>query len=102
MATCPKGHTSVATDYCDECGVAMSPPATPAPSTSESPAAAAPSTVAPAAPSTGTGTVSWRVVATADRAYYDRMRAQAEPDAEPVAFPQFCPERRFALAGEQV
>ena len=20
MATCPKGHTSVATDYCDECG----------------------------------------------------------------------------------
>ena len=22
MATCPKGHTSTATDYCDECGAA--------------------------------------------------------------------------------
>jgi hypothetical protein len=146
MATCPKGHTSVATDYCDECGAAMSPSAPAAPSTSEaaaapdptvtgepcpecqaprdgrfcevcghdflaapsespassSPTPVAPSTVAPPISSTGTGTVSWRVVATADRAYYDRMQAQAEPDAEPVAFPQFCPERRFALTGEQV
>lgn len=147
MATCPKGHTSVATDYCDECGAAISPPASaaPAPSTSEpaapdptvtgepcpecqtprdgrfcevcghdflaapsaaSPAPAAPSTVAPPAPGpspgTGTAAVAWRVVATADRAYYDRMQAQAEPDAEPVPFPQFCPERRFALTGEQV
>jgi hypothetical protein len=137
MATCPKGHTSVATDYCDECGVAMSPsPSAAAPSTSEAPAAPDPTVTgepcpecqtprdgrfcevcghdflaspsapssepAPPTPSTGTGTVSWRVVATADRAYYDRMRAQTEPDAEPVAFPQFCPERRFALAGEQV
>ena len=35
MATCPKGHTSVATDYCDECGAPISPPASaaPAPST---------------------------------------------------------------------
>jgi hypothetical protein len=139
MATCPKGHTSVATDYCDECGAAISPP-TPAPSTSEPAAAldptvtgepcpecqtpragrfcevcghdflaspsaqaeATPSTVAPPPPVTGTGVAAWRVVATADRAYYDRMQAQAEPDAEPVAFPQFCPERRFALTGEQV
>ena len=158
MATCPKGHTSVATDYCDECGAAISPSASaaPAPSTSESSATpdptvtgepcpecqtprdgrfcevcghdflatpsasassspapsaspsapsaseSAPSTVAPATPATGTGTVAWRVVATADKAYYDRMRAQAEPDAEPVPFPQFCPERRFELSGEQV
>jgi hypothetical protein len=136
MATCPKGHTSVATDYCDECGVAMSPSPAAAPSTSEAAAApdptvtgepcpecqtprdgrfcevcghdflaspsAASSEPAPPPPSTGTGTVSWRVIATADRAYYDRMRAQTEPDAEPVSFPQFCPERRFALTGEQV
>src|SRR5262245_16173935 len=149
MATCPKGHASVATDYCDECGAPISPAASaaPAPSTSE-PAAAAPdptvtgepcpecqtprdgrfcevcghdffaspsaapaassaseptpSTVAPPTPNTGAGIVAWRVVATADKAYYDRMRAQAEPDAEPVPFPQFCPERRFDLSGEQV
>jgi hypothetical protein len=174
MALCPKGHTSVATDYCDECGAPISPPSpaagapaaatTPGPSTSEaapdptvtgepcpecqtaragrfcevcghdflaSPDAGQPSTVAPAAtaapapPSTAAavepapaavapappagsntnpagGGLAWRVVATADKAYYDRMRAQAEPDAEPVAFPPFCPERRFVLSGDQV
>jgi hypothetical protein len=140
MATCPKGHTSVATDYCDECGAAISPPTpTPAPASTVEPApdpavtgepcpecqtprdgrfcevcghdflaspSSSPSTVepvvAPAQPSPGTTTVSWRVVATADRTYYDRMQAQAEPDAEPVAFPPFCPERRFDLSGQQV
>jgi hypothetical protein len=44
----------------------------------------------------------WRVVASADRAYYDRMRAAGGADAEPVHFPAFCPERRFTLDGEQV
>ena len=136
MATCPKGHTSVATDYCDECGAAMSPtPAAPATaSTVEAPpdpavtgepcpecqtprdgrfcevcghdflAAPSPnpaSTVEPAAIPPAK-ILAWRVVATADRAYYDRMQAQAEPDAEPVAFPPFCPERRFELSGQQV
>jgi len=43
----------------------------------------------------------WLVVASADRAYYERMRA-AEPDAEVVEFPAFCPQRRFELTGEQV
>src|SRR5215831_14801984 len=42
MATCPKGHTSVATDYCDECGAPIAPPAAVA-----APAPAAPSTVEP-------------------------------------------------------
>jgi FHA domain len=155
MATCPKGHTSVATDYCDECGAAISPPTPaaapastvdPAPDptvtgepcpecqtprdgrfcevcghdflASPSAASSSPSppptptpsgtsstvepVVAPPSPSTGTGTAAWRVVATADRGYYDRMQAQAEPDAEPVPFPPFCPERRFDLSGQQV
>jgi hypothetical protein len=53
-------------------------------------------------PKRATGTVAWKVVATADRAYYDRMQEQAEPDAPPMPFPQFCPERRFALDGTQV
>ncbi len=30
------------------------------------------------------------------------MRAAALPDAEPIAFPAFCPERRFTLPGTQV
>jgi len=150
MPTCPKGHTSTATDYCDECGAPIggAPPAV-------APSSVAPSTVAPAvvepagdpcpecatprdgrfcevcghdflaepapgatppvSPSTpveatsestvepvaGT-TGTWRAVVVADRAYYDRMRAEAEPDAEPVAFPLYCPERRFGLTGTEV
>jgi hypothetical protein len=69
---------------------------------SAGPAAAQPAPSTVEGQTGGTGAVSWRVVVTADRAYYDRMQAQAEPDAEPVAFPQFCPERRFVLAGDQV
>jgi hypothetical protein len=42
------------------------------------------------------------VVVTADRAYYDRMRAVADPGAEDVPFPAYCPERRFTLTPPQV
>jgi hypothetical protein len=42
------------------------------------------------------------VVVTADRAYYDRMRQAADPEAQAVPFPAFCPERRFTLDGASV
>jgi hypothetical protein len=42
---------------------------------------------------------SWRLVASADRAYYARMSAA---DGDSVAFPAFCPDRRFALTGSQL
>jgi hypothetical protein len=45
---------------------------------------------------------SWRVVASADRAYYERMRATGEAGAEQVEFPAYCPQRRFALVGERL
>ncbi len=164
MATCPKGHESAATDYCDECGAPIGGAASPAsPAGSAAAEAAAPSREAapPPAPSepcpecatpragrfcevcghdflaigpgpsgeagppvpapsgeagpptgiaageggapagTAAGT-GWRVVVTADRAYYDRMRAAADPGAEDVPFPAYCPERRFALRPPQV
>jgi hypothetical protein len=159
MATCPKGHESTATDYCDECGApiggAAGTPAAEAPTPgpgsasasasgepcpecatpragrfcevcghdflavgldppAEMPAGetgpAVPTPSGEAGPATGapsgeggapTGT-AWRVVVTADRAYYDRMRAAADPGAEEVAFPAFCPDRRFALQPPQV
>lgn len=38
MSTCPAGHESASTDYCDTCGVAMAAPAMPAESMPSSPA----------------------------------------------------------------
>jgi hypothetical protein len=55
-----------------------------------------------AAPGKRSSATGWRVVVTADRSYYDRMRAAADADAEEVAFPAYCPERRFALVPPQV
>jgi hypothetical protein len=69
---------------------AASPDVAPAASTSEAAAQ-----VASAAPAT------WRLVATADRDYHARMEAEAAADAEPILFPEFYPERRFALDVER-
>src|ERR1044071_7839157 len=123
MATCPKGHESTATDYCDECGTPMGGAAGVGAGGSDGPLAAEAATPAgtgepcPACDTSRTGrfcevcghdflaaeldpngevatpapppdeagpkpntATGWRVVVTADRAYYDRMRAAADPD----------------------
>src|SRR6266508_3658511 len=144
MPTCPRGHDTVATDYCDECGTPIGAAVTPAPAPAAAPEQApaaggepcpdcatprtgrfcevcgwdfqaeappkppAPSKVEtaskaeagtpPAAPSN----VELRVLVSADRSYHSRMAAAAGPDAPSVAFPAFCPERRFALHGTQL
>jgi len=51
MPACPKGHTSVATDYCDECGAAIDPSRAPAPA---APVPAADASPAPPCPDCGT------------------------------------------------
>ena len=38
----------------------------------------------------------------ADRAYYDSVQAAGGPDAAGIAFPAYCPQRRFRLAGNEV
>ncbi|GAB3846217.1 FHA domain-containing protein [Dactylosporangium cerinum] len=45
--------------------------------------------------------VGWHVVVSADRAHFDRVEAWNGPDPT-ISYPRFCPERRFALTGEQV
>jgi hypothetical protein len=169
MPSCPKGHESVAADYCDECGTPIGAPRTPAASAAPAapvvtgdpcPVCATPRTGrfcevcghdflaeaagspaqagsagspaqagsagspaqdggagsapgATAAPRAGAavreplpqraGPASgWRVVVVADREYHARMLAAAMPEAEPIAFPVFCPERRFVLEGGQL
>jgi hypothetical protein len=54
---------------------------------------------APAAPTTPK---TWRIVVSADRAFYERMQAGAVPDADPVTFPVYCPQRQFAITGPEV
>jgi hypothetical protein len=172
MPTCPKGHDSVAGDYCDECGTpigatptsypagppqaaeTVSPPVpgasgaagekcpecgtprsgrfcevdghdflavapVPTPPVPQPPAgagdAASEATASKRASNGGQAASpdgaalprrevpgGWRVVVAADRAYHQRMQAVAEPDVEPIAFPVFCPERRFILPDKQV
>lgn len=52
------------------------------------------------APAAGIG--SWAAVVSADRAHFDAVQKQEGPDAASIAFPAYCPDRRFALTGEQV
>ncbi len=113
MPTCPEGHASTSSDYCDVCGspvrTAAVQPITPeSPPTKACPACAAPISgrfceacghdsalpepvPPPAAP------VAWTAVVTADREFYDRVLARGGPDT--VEFPEFFPERRITLRG---
>ncbi|HLK01151.1 MAG TPA: FHA domain-containing protein, partial [Streptosporangiaceae bacterium] len=44
----------------------------------------------------------WAAVVTADRAYYDKVDAEAGPGGSGIDFPSYCPERRFELTGAQM
>ena len=58
----------------------------------------------PLAPPGSDGTAWWAVVG-ADRLYFDHVVAVGGPEAAAIAFPAYCPERRFSLgtsrAGEE-
>ncbi len=78
-------------------------PPSPAPPAPAAPVAAAPApspTPPPAATPGGGG--DWTAVVTADRAYYDSVQATGGPDVGSIAFPVYCPQRRFRLAGTEV
>ena|GEM_PF-381404 len=57
------------------------------------PAASVPGASVPAAPAGP----AWTAVVSADRAYYDAIQAAGGPDAVGIAFPAYCPQRRFPL-----
>jgi FHA domain len=118
--TCPAGHDTTSTDFCDVCGMRVGGP-TPAPAQASAPGRAAegqavpgsgrvgtaPSYVAtvPSQVTRGTGdgaAAEWTAVATADRAYFDSVIAVTGPDAAAVQFPDYCPERRFRLFGPEM
>jgi len=41
-------------------------------------------------------------VVAADRVYYDQMQALSGDDGSDIAFPAYCPERRFVLTGTEM
>lgn len=45
---------------------------------------------------------SWAAVVSADREHFDAVQAQDGPDAADIAFPAYCPDRRFSLTGTQI
>lgn len=128
MPTCPDGHQSVATDYCDVCGATLGSGAAPAPApvaAAQCPACGAPiagrfcevcghdsalpspGRVAPTATpdliARGSEPVAaqpgWVATVAADRDFYERVLARKGPDAERVEFPGYYPERRIPLQG---
>jgi FHA domain len=44
----------------------------------------------------------WTAVVRADRDWFEVVRAREGPDAAGLAFPLYCPERRFTLAGSRL
>ncbi|OZM83518.1 FHA domain-containing protein [Pseudonocardia sp. MH-G8] len=132
MPTCPAGHDSVTTDYCDDCGAPMGVPreADPAataglgavtPAEKRCPACGeprdgrfcevcghdaerpAPAPVTPPAdPGERPAAPPWTALVRADREWFDRVRARGGSGAAALQFPPYCPERRFVLAGPQL
>lgn len=125
--TCPDGHQSNATDYCDVCGapiggapatVAAEPvalcPSCGAPSSGRfcevcghdsalpTPAVRPDLLIAEASVAVSAPSAAWVATITADREFYDRVIARKGPDADQVGFPAFYPERRIILRGNDI
>jgi hypothetical protein len=83
---CPVCQTPRAGQFCEVCGHDYSGSGTP---------------LHVSVPGTSVG-ARWEAVTAADRTYYEKVIAEGGPDAAAMAFPPYCPERSFALHGEQV
>jgi FHA domain-containing protein len=112
---CPRCGAARAGQFCESCGYdftlagqdTFGPDAYPAPPPPPGPPPAPPAPVPapqapPSAPAWPAPDGEWTAVVTADRAYYDAIQAAGGPDAAGIAFPAYCPQRRFRLAGTEV
>lgn len=129
VATCTEGHPSVATDYCDVCGLALAVGPAPEPPTAALPVT--PSTLrcancgaprdgrfceecghdattpaahppGPADDAADAPATTWAAVVGADRGWFDEVRQREGPDAADLEFPRYYPELRFDLTGTQL
>ncbi|MFI6294486.1 FHA domain-containing protein [Nonomuraea sp. NPDC050790] len=86
---CPVCQTPRAGQFCEVCGHDFNAPA-------GGQVHADLSVPAPGPPT------RWEAIAGADRAYFNEVIAEGGPDAAAMAFPPYCPERSFAMAGRHV
>src|SRR5215469_3733621 len=115
MATCPDGHESTATDYCDVCGILMAAPAQGAQASPPEPARP-PARAATPCPRCGApgmtrfceacgysaeSEAGWTAVITASRPYYETVLAGGVDESQ-VPFPDEYAERRVPLTGSQL
>src|SRR6266480_353210 len=164
MPTCPAGHTSASSDFCDVCGmrigasagaqpqepqepqpqapaepcphcgaaksgrfcescgfdfdaggdagrrertiegVIVPPPGTGPAAPAEPPPPPPPAAPVPAsaAAAPAGGPVAWTAVVASDHDYFEDVVAAGGPDSATLTFPDYCPERRFRLAGPEM
>jgi len=117
--TCPHCGAGRSGRFCESCGfdfdagsrertiegVIIPPgtgPAAPAgPAPAPAPDSPAPAGPAPAGPAAAVP-VAWTAVVTSDHDYFEDVVAAGGPDAAALTFPDYCPERRFRLAGPEM
>jgi hypothetical protein len=116
MATCPAGHDSATTDYCDTCGTpltATNPVVTPAQQCAQCGATRdgrfcevcghdATRPVDPLSAVAALRTGEWSALVQADRSWFEEVRRRGGPDVAILEFPRYCPQRRFILSGTQL
>ncbi|WP_236794599.1 FHA domain-containing protein [Amycolatopsis sp. GM8] len=89
---CPSCGAQLDGRFCENCGADSLAEPVPAPVSAPVPVPAAPVAAA----------LTWSVVVSADERYFRAVKADGGPDADPIEFPPFCPERSFPLVGEQI
>ncbi|GAB3877006.1 hypothetical protein GCM10029964_025220 [Kibdelosporangium lantanae] len=99
---CPACGAPLDDRFCEDCGadsLAAPPPrvASPAPDPSPGASPAAEPVVATSEPVSAPVAKSrtWSVVVSADRKYYESVKADGGPDADSIQFPPYCPDRHF-------
>ncbi|WP_316575097.1 MULTISPECIES: FHA domain-containing protein [Nocardia] len=99
LRLCPSCATPTSGRFCEVCGYdsALPAPARPEPD----PRRADPTLVRVDGPRADSPARVWVARVFADREFYTRVQARKGPDAERVAFPDFYPERRIPLHGNQ-
>ena len=104
---CPQCGVTRDGQFCESCGYDFttagfaSAPETVVPAPEQAPAPAPAPASVPDAGAPGVA-VHWAVVVTADRAYYDDIKAAGGPDADSISFPAYYPQRQFPLSGTEV